>query len=788
MFKRPPQTKPATPLRSSTRRHLLSHLLSLYPVLQHAPPELLAQLLPEGTKQGNALTSNGVKVLIYSEPDVGNKSGRALWFEAGSENGAWMNAGKKSGSGPSKNGKTAATAAVAAPLYEVLPTMYTLWLVPNLLPVLPTWEQVINPALLGGSALMVPGLIPPPNTYATSSAHPDLPRKNALVSIVAHPGNVPQVLARMEMEMVEVIRLREQGGKGKAAVVLHAYKDGLWSLGREEEGMGTLPESVQLLEATQDNGNGDEQGEETLIGAMTAANLNDQDGVPRDDNGTSDQGVSASTVPSPDTFTTSEIDAILYLAFLSAIQDAAASSQDSTLLPMSASAFYSSHVLPHRPSHWPPRPTKGKRAKRNKTTKGPPGSFGGSGSSSVLPGAEEEERQLNTDQVVVGRSSAKKFGKWLKMMEKERGLIKMKESRGETSIVELLVGHQDVQGLTPYQTLAEWQAMQGASGDGDTSGGTVGATAASEASAGTSSSTPGTSLHVEHFYTPSSAGRALFEELGLVTATGGGAGAGAGRGPQDLHTPAVVRKRFTEYMSAHVSPLPKNQAMVLPDETLCGHLELKSASASQSVAGKGAGPRSQPQPQPRKREELHRLFIEQCTVSWHRISRLTPASIEVLSSSSSPSFGSDVSTSSLRLASGEHLGKVVKGAPPQFAPTSSSSTTPSKGGGVITIKIRKRQGNKVVSLLSGLETAYIHPERFAGEVMRQFGTSTSVGPLVGAPSGSARAGVGAGAGGGGGGGLKEVLVQGDLRKGLLEKLERENGVPRGLVMIDEKGK
>jgi hypothetical protein len=33
-----------------------------------------------------------------------------------------------------------------------------------------------------------------------------------------------------------------------------------------------------------------------------------------------------------------------------------------------------------------------------------------------------------------------------------------------------------------------------------------------------------------------------------------------------------------------------------------------------------------------------------------------------------------------------------------------------------------------------------------------------------------------------------VLVQGDLRKGLLEKLERENGVPRGFVAIDEKGK
>lgn len=734
MFKRAPQTKPATPLRSSTRRHLLSHLVSLYPVLAHAPPELIARLLPEGTKQCNALTSTGTKVLIYSEPDVGAKSGQALWFEAGSENGAWMNTAKGGGR------KSKASA-----LHEVLPTIYTLWLVPNLLPVLPTWAQVIDPALLGGSALMVPGLIPPPHTYASSSTHPTIPPKNALVSIVAHPGNAPQVLARLEMDMQEVIKLREQGGKGKAAVVLHAYKDGLWGLGGAE-GMGTLPESVQPLESTSEVGEGEEEGAEALNGAMAEASLNDAEAAAQHNTG--DQGGAA---PPGSTFTTSEVDAILHIALLSAIQEVALS-QDSALFPISASAFYSSHVLPHRPSHWPPQPAKGKRAKKSKT-KGPPGSFGGSG---ALPGIDdEEERQLNAEQVVVGRSSAKKFGKWLKVMEKERGLIRTKESRGETSIVEVMAAHQDVQGLTPFQTLAEWQAMQGAEGNGSTP--STAAASGASASAG-ASSTPGTSLLVEHFYSASPSGRALFEELGLP----------AGSSPQDVHAPLAVRKRFTEYMSAHVSPLPKNQSMVLPDEALCDYLGLRPAAPAlpgHSAAGRGGGVRSQQQaqPQPRKREELHRLFVERCTVSWSRISRLTQASIEVLSSSSSSSSVADSSSTalSLKLNTGEHLGKLKKSAPA------------SSGMTVITIKIRKRQGNKVVSLLSGLEAAYINPDRFAGEVMRQFGTSTSVAPLAGAPAGA---------------GSKEVLVQGDLRKGLLEKLEGENGVPRGLVLIDEKGK
>lgn len=260
MFKKPAVLKAATPLRSSARRAFISQLQSLYPALATASAEIIQQVVPTGLKQCGATTSSGQKAVLYTD-----ESGKPLWFEVGHDAGSALqqsqqlhkegghsNHGSKKGSKPPPR------------LSEVLPTIYCLWIMPWLIPRLPTWPPVVE-ALLRGSSLMTPGLIPPPNTFPKElqeyevrisepssskemegeEEHPivvksqhDAPQKSSLVSITPYPSSVPLAVARLEIDMVDLCRRRAASEKGKAATTIHHYGDQLWELG----GKGSPPE------------------------------------------------------------------------------------------------------------------------------------------------------------------------------------------------------------------------------------------------------------------------------------------------------------------------------------------------------------------------------------------------------------------------------------------------------------------------------------------------------------------------------------------------------------------
>ena len=113
-----------------------------------------------------------------------------------------------------------------------------------------------------------------------------------------------------------------------------------------------------------------------------------------------------------------EVDAILYVALL---QSLSVLSKQSDQLPMPTSSLYSSHVLPNRPAHWPPRDAKGR-----KTSQLP--------RHLVEVDKDGEEKLISAETVDIKRTFAKKLSKWIKMAEKIE-LLKCKDVKGKDTVV-----------------------------------------------------------------------------------------------------------------------------------------------------------------------------------------------------------------------------------------------------------------------------------------------------------------------------------------------------------------
>lgn len=99
---------------------------------------------------------------------------------------------------------------------------------------------------------MVPGLLPPPHTHQASPAHPEYPVKEQLITILAHPGHIPLVLARAKMDLREAEDFRSQGAKGKVAVVLHYFGDALADLAGKSRAPKEVTEMQVARGATSD--------------------------------------------------------------------------------------------------------------------------------------------------------------------------------------------------------------------------------------------------------------------------------------------------------------------------------------------------------------------------------------------------------------------------------------------------------------------------------------------------------------------------------------------------------
>ncbi|XP_061218864.1 eukaryotic translation initiation factor 2D isoform X2 [Neopsephotus bourkii] len=100
------------------------------------------------------------------------------------------------------------------------PTVYTLWLYPDLLPAFSTWPPVLQ-KLAGGADLMLPGVVVPPSGF------PQVER-GTLCAVTLLGNRAPVAVGVATMSTAEMLAA---GMKGKGFAVLHTYMDHLWEYG-----------------------------------------------------------------------------------------------------------------------------------------------------------------------------------------------------------------------------------------------------------------------------------------------------------------------------------------------------------------------------------------------------------------------------------------------------------------------------------------------------------------------------------------------------------------------------
>lgn len=220
MFKKKPQIKNLSPLRSSDRRKLADQIIQDYQIRlpqtpQEAIPEnttdsrmtestlqptetlssLRGSLLPESSLSARFTTTTGpnsspVSGTVYVGAHPGQPE-RILWLQFGQDK-------------------------------RLYPTVYTLWQNPAIIPLLHTQDFVVE-KLKGGADMMVPGLV----------GGPPWPEKATTGSVVAiasaNPAKdtVPVWIGRCEIDISALGDVK--GSKGRAIKGLQWVGDELWS-------------------------------------------------------------------------------------------------------------------------------------------------------------------------------------------------------------------------------------------------------------------------------------------------------------------------------------------------------------------------------------------------------------------------------------------------------------------------------------------------------------------------------------------------------------------------------
>ncbi|KAF7356792.1 Eukaryotic translation initiation factor SUI1 family protein [Mycena venus] len=291
MFKKPLVTKTSAPLRSSDRRKLKQRVVSSYGLSTDEGDILV----PDGILSAKFNTHLNEPGIAYLSPD-----GDPLWFTIGKGS------------------------------EDLVPTVYTLWTRPKLLPFISTPGAVI-PVLVGGADLMIPGVI-----HHTPSLN-----EGQLVSIsqYTHGENPtlspPLAVGRMALPSDKLQQGRQE--KGKAVYVLHTWKDHLWDMGSKPD----VPEAVSFVlepEPTHDTSFLTKDDEKVAENASPPPPSEDPEAA-----------VSADPLPVAPSYTPNEISTLLHTSLLQALSTVLSDTPMSSF-PISASMFYSTYILPYRPA------------------------------------------------------------------------------------------------------------------------------------------------------------------------------------------------------------------------------------------------------------------------------------------------------------------------------------------------------------------------------------------------------------------------------------------------------
>ncbi|KAJ7482215.1 eukaryotic translation initiation factor SUI1 family protein [Mycena galericulata] len=294
MFKKPLSTlKTSAPLRSSDRRKLKQRVVSSFSV----SPEDGDIFVPEGILSVKFITHLDEPGVAYLSPE-----GDPLWFTVGKGS------------------------------EDLIPTVYTMWKRPKLLPFLSTPAAVI-PVLVGGADLMIPGVV-----HHTPSL-----KEGQLVAIsqYTHSENPtlshPLAVGRMALPSDRIHDGRQE--KGKAVYVLHTWKDHLWQMGSKLD----MPDPISFsLEPEPVH-------EDTSSPAGNDVAVEDSSPPPPSEDPDQPEEIPTSALPTTPSYTPNEISTLLQKSLLQALSTALSTVPSSTF-PISASVFYETYVLPFRPA------------------------------------------------------------------------------------------------------------------------------------------------------------------------------------------------------------------------------------------------------------------------------------------------------------------------------------------------------------------------------------------------------------------------------------------------------
>lgn len=289
----------------------------------------------------------------------------------------------------------------------MIPTVFTLWKVPFLLPRIATWKPVLG-KLMGGADLMLPGTVPP---------FPENARKGSLVAVVdAENPTVPLGVGQCILPLFEIDVVR--GRTGKAVLMDTVVEDEIFHLGKHEviiptdlteqleipyeeaavEGAESAETADTATEATEAETTESAPSEPTDVPIAVKIEEEDpndrfsREGTPGPEDLTSQlEKTSISEPPfEPETsLTTEDIDHAFKRALIQSLHKISKSPID---LPIPSSTFMSEYVLNNLPIYHP--------------------------------------------NVNIKKTSWKKASKFLKVMEKEK-LMKVKEKGGDVSIISL---------------------------------------------------------------------------------------------------------------------------------------------------------------------------------------------------------------------------------------------------------------------------------------------------------------------------------------------------------------
>ncbi|KAK9359898.1 hypothetical protein V1504DRAFT_187205 [Lipomyces starkeyi] len=358
MFRKKPNIKPLSPVRSSDRRKLLTSILSQFNIpTDTLPSERKDIIVPTDIQTAKFIAhSTGETGIIY----IGEEGSKPLWLKLNDE--------------------------------TLIPTVFTLWKCPFLLPIVQTWNPVIE-KLRNGADLMLPGLIPPfPLTLKVGS----------IVAIAsAERPSVPLAVGICNIDLGTITQV--QGRHGKAILIIQCYGDELPFRGKV-----SVPLKFDLnIPKLEDKNAPTSDSENDEIEKKIAKSIENLD-LPPDGNATSESELTSVPADNEATEgeiertdlqgmpvepvregpTTEEVDEAFRMALLSTIHD---SSTGTPLeFPQASSTFISAHLQKHLPSSY-------------------------------------SSAQLK-------QTSWKKAARFLKAMEKE-GLVKVKEKGGEVTIM-----------------------------------------------------------------------------------------------------------------------------------------------------------------------------------------------------------------------------------------------------------------------------------------------------------------------------------------------------------------